>query len=107
METVYIEPAPSNSPKKFRATFMNGKKIYFGQRGYGDYPAFSRRSLRDGDIHKSRYIIRHRKRENHGKTGIRTPGFWSRWLLWNKRSIGASARDIERRYKIKVKVASR
>ena len=46
----------------------------------------------------ARYIIRHRAREDWTLRGVRSPGFWSRWLLWNKPSLGASIRDLHRRF---------
>ena len=47
---------------------------------------------------KNRYINRHKKNEDWGKSGIDTAGFWSRWLLWNKPTIKESYQDIKRKY---------
>ena len=47
---------------------------------------------------KNRYILRHEKNEDWGKSGINTAGFWSRWLLWNKPSIKESYEDIKKRF---------
>ncbi len=53
---------------------------------------------------KKRYIARHKKNENWTKTGYKTAGFWSRWLLWNKPTLEESAKDIKERFNIKVKI---
>ena len=71
---------------KFMAVFPDGKKVRFGRKGYSDYT-----------IHKDaermqRYLTRHRRRENWGRSGRSSAGFWSRWLLWSKPSLkGAMA----------------
>jgi hypothetical protein len=31
-----------------------------------------------------------------------SPGFFSRWLLWNKPSLKASIKDTEKRFNIKI-----
>jgi len=80
---------------KFVATVSNAKgehKVRFGAKGYSDY------TKHKDDARKQRYIIRHRTRENWTKTGILTAGFWSRWVLWNQKTLSASIRDVERRF---------
>jgi len=59
--------------------------------GYGDYTM-------GGATNKAAYIRRHRAREVWTKSGIATPGFWSRWLLWNKPSLAASKHDMRDRF---------
>ena len=54
------------------------------------------------DKQKASYLARHKANENWTKTGIHTPGFWSRWLLWNQTSLVKSARDIEKRFGLKI-----
>ena len=49
-----------------------------------------------------RYLERHKNNENWGKTGISSAGFWARWILWNKPSLSASIKDVEKRFKIKI-----
>jgi hypothetical protein len=70
-----------------------------------------------GDERKNSYIKRHQSRENWKKSGIKTAGFWSRWLLWkpafsgfpspfgawNKYTISTSVKDIEQRFDVKIK----
>ncbi len=66
--------------------------IKFGASGYGDY------TLGTSDEQKKSYIARHERNEDWTKTGYSTAGFWSRWLLWNKRTISESISDIEKRF---------
>ncbi len=77
------------SPKKFKAV-SDRCSVKFGANGYSDMT-----------IHKSperqrRYIQRHKRNENWSKNGICTPGWWSRYLLWNKPSLKQSIQDINR-----------
>jgi hypothetical protein len=45
---------------------------------------------------KKSYLARHAKNENWND--ISTSGAWSRWLLWNKKSLRASLEDIKRKF---------
>lgn len=90
---VNLKKSP-NPLKKFRVTFENGKHVDFGGKGYSDYT-----------IHKDpermrRYMIRHQRRENWGASGIQTPGFWSRWLLWSEPSLEAAKKRISQKFSI-------
>lgn len=82
--------------KKFMIN-VDGTKVHFGAEGYDDYTTH-----KDND-RKERYLARHKSREDWAKSGIKTAGFWSRWLLWNKPTIQGSIKDIEDRFKIKIK----
>lgn len=74
--------------KKFVAIINEKKKVHFGGSGYADFT-----------IHKDKKIARHKGlKENWGVTGIKTAGFWSRWLLWNKESLEDSRKDIEKKF---------
>ena len=69
----------SNPKKKFEAIIGN-KTIKFGAAGYSDY------TIHEDPERKQRYIDRHKKNEDWGKSDTDTPpGFYSRWLLWNKK----------------------
>jgi len=83
--------------KKFRA-IVEGKTINFGDSEAEDY------TMHNDKERRSRYIARHQKNEQWTKSGIKTAGFWSRWLLWNKKSIKASIDDIERSFNVKIKL---
>ena len=72
------------------------KNIYFGAQGYSDY------TINKDDMKKKAYIARHKVRENWSKSGILTSGFWSRWLLWNKKTLNESIKDTEKKFNIKI-----
>jgi len=72
---------------KFKAIFPEGKTVHFGAKGYSDY------TMHKDSVRMKRYVTRHRRRENWGRSGQYTPGFWSRWLLWSRPTMnGALAR---------------
>lgn len=93
METVILSPA-HNHAKKWRVTFENGSHVEFGASGYEDY------TIHHDPERQRRYIARHQSRENWTESGIKTAGFWSRWLLWNLPSLDESLNDIEQRWNI-------
>lgn len=79
--------------KKYRVTFPDGKRVDFGGAGYDDYTTH-----RD-PVRMKRYLARHgRMGETWTKDGIRTAGFWSRWLLWSKPSIPEAKRVLSSRF---------
>jgi hypothetical protein len=86
-----IELRKSNNAKhKFMARFPDGAIVRFGAKGYSDYT-----------IHKDRermkhYMIRHQKRENWGRSGAKTAGFWSRWLLWSEPDFKRALKKTQR-----------
>ncbi len=72
---------------KFKAVFPEGRTVHFGLKGYSDY------TIHKDPARMKRYLTRHRRRENWGKSGQYTAGFWSRWLLWSRPSLrGAISR---------------
>jgi hypothetical protein len=86
-------PYPANDGKhKYYIINKEGKKISFGAVGYSDFTKH-----KDED-RKKLYILRHEKNENWTKSGIDTSGWWSRWLLWNKKTIKESYDDIKKRF---------
>lgn len=91
--------------KKWSVLIRDGnartRTVHFGQLGASDY------TLHKDAARKARYIQRHRSRETWTRRGIRTAGFWSRWLLWNKPSLRASIRDTERRFGIRIVIGAR
>ena len=80
---------------KWVATILNKetsreKRVRFGAVGYEDM-------TQHGDEERKRlYLARHSKNENWND--ISTSGAWSRWLLWNKKSISASLADIKKKF---------
>lgn len=86
-----------NPKKKFRVTFPDGKKVDFGGAGYSDYT-----SHKDPE-RKKRYLARHgHAGEDWSKKGVRTAGFWSRWLLWSEPSMTSAKRLLYIRFGIRV-----
>lgn len=83
------------SDKKYKV-LVDGKTIHFGGAGYSDYTKH-----KDSE-RKQRYIARHKARENWGKSGIKSAGFWSRWILWNKPTLKDSISATERKFGIKM-----
>jgi len=89
MTTVKLYKA-RNRIHKFMAVFNNGKVVRFGRKGYSDY------TIHKNKERMERYLTRHRKRENWGKGGQYTAGFWSRWLLWSRPSFNGALRETEK-----------
>jgi hypothetical protein len=85
-------------PHKFMAVFPDGHAVRFGLKGYSDYTIHKDRER------MKRYVMRHAgsksglrsRRENWGRSGAKTAGFWSRWLLWSKPSLTAAIRQTEK-----------
>ena len=91
---IYLKKS-SRKNKKWMAVIDN-KTIHFGAKGYSDFTI-------NKDIQLKRlYINRHKSNENWGKTGIKTAGFWSRWLLWNGTTISKSIKSIEKKFNVKI-----
>jgi hypothetical protein len=85
----------NDKKKKYIATIEN-KNVRFGAFGMSDY------TIHKDKERKKRYIARHKEKEDWTKAGIKTAGFWSRWLLWNKPSLETSARNIEKKFKVSI-----
>lgn len=83
---------------KYTVTLKDSKdklyRVHFGAKGYQDF------TLTNNEDHKKSYIARHSVTENWTASGILTAGFWSRWLLWNKKTIKTSLQDIKKRFNI-------
>ena len=85
----------TNTNKKFMAN-VHGKLIHFGAAGYSDF------LHHNDDDRKQRYIKRHEKREKWDDPT--TAGFWSRWVLWNKKTIAESIADINKRFNLNIEL---
>jgi hypothetical protein len=89
---MYYYPFVANDGKhKYYVIVPPNKKVFFGQAGASDY------TIHKDDERKLRYIKRH-SNENWSKSGINTAGFWSRWMLWNKKTLQSSYNDIKKRF---------
>ena len=51
-----------------------------------------------------RYITRHAKREDWNKSGLKTAGYWSKHLLWNKDTLTKSINDISKKHNLNIKM---
>ena len=96
--TINIIIKPSSNPsKKYDAIIDDKKTISFGQRGASDY------TKHKDDERKQRYINRHKKNEQWDN--INTAGFYSKNILWNKKTITESIRDTNNKFKnINIKI---
>ena len=79
--------------KKLKAVIDGSKTIHFGQKGASDY------TLHKDKERKDRYDNRHKKNEDWSATGIKTAGFWSKNILWNKPTLTGSVNDINKKFK--------
>lgn len=82
----------SKKYKKYAVEIPGQKTVYFGHNQYEDY------TLHKDPNRMENYLSRHQAREDWTIDGLATPGFWSRWLLWNKPSFNKSLKDIETRF---------
>jgi len=97
MERVVLRVSP-NKDKLLRVEFSDGKTIDFGSSKYQQY-------IIHKDVkRKNSYIARHYPNEDWDKSGIRTAGFWSRWILWNKPTLVSAIKDLEKNFGIKVQL---
>ncbi len=83
--------------KKYMVTIDGTKTIHFGARGMSDY------TKHKDSARKGRYSSRHKRNENWSSSGIKTAGFWSKNLLWNKPSLAESIKSTSRRYGISIR----
>ena len=85
-----------NQFKKYDARIM-AQTISFGGKGASDFTKH-----KDTD-RKDRYIDRHKAREDWTKSGVKTAGWMSKHVLWNKPTIQASIDDIKKFKSLNVK----
>ena len=92
----FVELRKSPKPqKKWRVTFEDGSHVDFGQKGYSDF------TLHHDPVRMKRYVTRHSGMgETWTKSGIRTAGFWSRWLLWSKPSLESAKKYVQNKFHI-------
>jgi hypothetical protein len=83
---------PRNPAKKYAVILADGTRIEFGQAGASDF------TIHGDASRKARYLVRHAPNEDWTRAGIRTPGFWARWLLWNRPTVKESLADVRRRF---------
>jgi len=94
MQTVYLQR--STKPDKKCMIKIDNKTVHFGSAGMSDY------TIHKDPERMKRYIIRHQKREKFSKDGIKTAGFWSRWILWSEPSLNKAIKETEKKFGIKI-----
>ena len=82
----------TNSRKKYMVV-IGDKTVHFGAEDYQDF------TTHNDPTRQTAYLKRHKVNENWTLSGVKTAGFWARWLLWNKSSLTASVRDVNSRFK--------
>jgi len=84
-----LSKSPING-KKYRVVFEpEGRHVDFGAIGYSDY------TIHKDPTRMKRYLGRHKgMHENWGPSGRYTAGWWSRWLLWSRPSLGSAIRVV-------------
>jgi hypothetical protein len=92
MLEIYIRRATDNK-HKYEA-IIGDRIVKFGNILYSDY------TLHHDDDRKRRYILRHQSTgaEDWTINVLLTAGFYSRWILWNQKSLEESIADLNRKY---------
>jgi len=85
--------------KKYRIIFpptsSTPHHVDFGDINYNDYIIYNLHFGKSvADIRRENYLARHAEREDW--TDPYSAGFWSRFLLWEKRSLKSAIKNIER-----------
>ena len=79
--------------RKYDARIDGTKTVSVGQKGASD---FTKHKHPD---RKEAYLARHTNNEHWGASGVKTAGFYSKHVLWNKPTVQASIDDINKRFK--------
>ena len=77
MKEVVIQKS-TKPEKKYQAT-ANNRTIHFGQKPYEDF------TMHRDESRRQNYIKRHGAQQDWSKKNIMTPGFMSRYVLWEAR----------------------
>ena len=111
----------SKSDKKWMVTFEDGKVVHFGAKGMSDFlhhknplrmrsyvdrhgGRVPKTLMEESDprkVQRRMLGVKTSTREKWDKSGLRTPGFWSRWLTWSLPSIRGAKKLIEERYGVR------
>jgi hypothetical protein len=75
----------------------DGPVVHFGQHGAPDF------TTHHDVARQTDYLRRHRAHEDWTRTGVNTPGFWARWLLWSRPSKREAVKYIERKMHARVR----
>jgi hypothetical protein len=98
---ISLNPSPK-AGKKYRVVLLNDegreRTIDFGAKTYEDYTMIQDEPKEKRENRRYVYLSRHRPREDWTITGVYTPGFWARWILWNKPTIRGSLSDVRKQF---------
>ena len=96
-ETTIVKKSTAKG-KKLMAVLPEGRKVHFGAKGMSDF------TVHGDDARRKSYLARHGAgKQDWGDKG--TAGFWSRWLLWEKRSLESAAATMRGKgLKVRLKV---
>ena len=48
------------------------------------------------------YLSRHSVNETYTKSAMNTPAFWSRWILWEKKTVASAIRNLRKKFNMKI-----
>lgn len=118
---VELKKSPK-SEKKFRVTFEDGSYVDFGAKGYTDYtkhknplrmrsyvrrhggnvPNKLKNELDPKKVQDKMLNVTKSNKENWSKNGIKTAGFWSRWLLWSYPTIKEAKNFMKKQFLLNI-----
>ena len=84
---------PANDDQHKFVAHVGNRSIPFGDANYQDY------TTHKDPKRKKLYIDRHRGNEIWTKKGLKTAGFYSRFLLWGEPTLEASIDKMNQKYK--------
>ena len=88
-----VIPSSTKRNKKYDARIDGTKTVSFGEKGASDHTKHT------NPARKEAYLARHKNNENWGASGVKTAGFYSRWITWNKPTLKTSVDDIDKKFK--------
>jgi len=102
----------TRNDKKFMVLTPLNKTLHFGANGYSDYTMSPRAghlapkgaSMNKDDNKKNNYIARHQVNEDW--SDLNKAGTWSRYILWNEKTLLDSIKNMEKRFNIKISYSS-
>lgn len=98
---IILKPSDKND-KRFKVIIDN-KTIHFGVKN----PKKGTFIDHQDEKIKKAYIKRHSGlNENWTKAGLKTAGFWSRYLLWEKPNLKDAIKNLENKFNLKIKYES-